>query len=147
VLLTSWLGNVLAGKRFATVDRMWRKTTDGAKRNPLVLKVCDVTQREDQVMLACYKPCGMFVRITYDISFLLCLLLLIQPSLASIKSPCSIPAASPQVCSNQKLLDQFVEANKLLESVQKGLADYLETKRLAFARFFFLSNDELLQVS
>jgi hypothetical protein len=38
------------------------------------------------------------------------------------------------VCSNQKLLDQFIEANKLLESVQKGLADYLETKRLAFAR-------------
>ncbi len=29
----------LEGKRFATVDRMWRKTTEGAKRNPLVLKV------------------------------------------------------------------------------------------------------------
>ncbi|KAG2485619.1 hypothetical protein HYH03_015682 [Edaphochlamys debaryana] len=78
----------LEGKRFATVDRMWRKTTEAAKRNPLVLKVC----------------------------------------------------------SSQKLLDSFVEANKLLESVQKGLADYLETKRLAFARFFFLSNDELLQI-
>jgi hypothetical protein len=51
-----------------------------------------------------------------------------------------------QTCANQKLLDQFTEANKLLEAVQKGLADYLETKRLAFARFFFLSNDELLQV-
>ena len=50
------------------------------------------------------------------------------------------------MCGNQKLLDQFTEGNKLLESVQKGLADYLETKRLAFARFFFLSNDELLQV-
>ncbi len=50
------------------------------------------------------------------------------------------------MCSNHKLLDQFTEANKLLDSVQKGLADYLETKRLAFARFFFLSNDELLQI-
>lgn len=29
----------LEGKRFATVDRMWRKATDAAKRNPLLLKV------------------------------------------------------------------------------------------------------------
>ena len=30
----------LEAKRFATVDRIWRKTLEGAKRNPLVLKVC-----------------------------------------------------------------------------------------------------------
>lgn len=29
----------LEGKRFATVDRMWRKATEGAKRNPNLLKV------------------------------------------------------------------------------------------------------------
>ncbi len=29
----------LEGKRFATVDRGWRKVLEGAKRNPLVLKV------------------------------------------------------------------------------------------------------------
>lgn len=40
-----------------------------------------------------------------------------------------------QMCGSQKLLDQLTESNKLLDSVQKGLADYLETKRLAFARW------------
>ena len=39
-----------------------------------------------------------------------------------------------QACCSPKLLDSLVESNKLLEGVQKGLADYLETKRLAFSR-------------
>ena len=49
-------------------------------------------------------------------------------------------------CADTKLLEKFQESNKFLDLVQKGLSDYLETKRAAFARFYFLSNDELLEI-
>jgi dynein heavy chain len=49
-------------------------------------------------------------------------------------------------CANEQLLVQLQESNKFLDLVQKGLSDYLETKRGGFARFYFLSNDELLSI-
>ena len=44
------------------------------------------------------------------------------------------------------ILKKFQENNKKLEEIQKGLEDYLGTKRGAFPRFYFLSNDDLIEI-
>ncbi|XP_057699654.1 dynein axonemal heavy chain 6 isoform X1 [Corythoichthys intestinalis] len=44
------------------------------------------------------------------------------------------------------LLETFQENNVLLDKIQKCLEDYLESKRVIFPRFYFLSNDELLKI-
>jgi dynein heavy chain len=44
------------------------------------------------------------------------------------------------------LYESLLSANELMEKVEEGVAEYLEKKRLFFGRFFFLSNDDMLEI-
>lgn len=44
------------------------------------------------------------------------------------------------------LLEKLSEMSAKLEDIQKALDMYLETKRQIFPRFYFLSNDDVLEI-
>ncbi|PVD36438.1 hypothetical protein C0Q70_03422 [Pomacea canaliculata] len=57
------------------------------------------------------------------------------------KVPLAIRAAT-----QPGLLETFQNNNALLDQIMKCLEAYLESKRVIFPRFYFLSNDELLEI-
>ncbi|CAE8597987.1 unnamed protein product, partial [Polarella glacialis] len=51
-----------------------------------------------------------------------------------------------QITKVPDLLEKLNESCEKLEQVQKGLEDYLDSKRISFPRFFLISNEQLLEI-
>jgi len=63
-----------------------------------------------------------------------------------MKSTNDEPNALKACTQDRSRRDLFRSHNTNLDQIQKDLEDYLETKCAAFPRFYFLSNDELLEI-
>lgn len=51
-----------------------------------------------------------------------------------------------KVCNRPNLYDELEDIQDRLSVCEKALAEYLETKRLAFPRFYFISSADLLDI-
>jgi len=50
------------------------------------------------------------------------------------------------VKGQQNVLEALKQNNEILDTIQKSLENYMELKRRSFPRFYFLSNDELIDI-
>ena len=66
----------------------------------------------------------------------------IQALLKEVESTPNVVKAT----NRKRLYEELEDIQKRLAVCEKALAEYLETKRLAFPRFYFISSSDLLDI-
>lgn len=49
-------------------------------------------------------------------------------------------------CNRENLIDNIKTSNTLLEEVERGLNDYIDKKKTVFPRFYFISQEDLIEI-
>lgn len=118
----------LEAAKFDTVDAVWRSIVSTAVSDPRCTSVANIPGTHDlSIAAGCAFPSVRVQALCVRVDPLCCR-----------SSHATLPASG--------VLERLRDAHATLEEVDAGLLSYLEKKRVYFPRFFFLSNDELLDM-